>query len=132
MNSKSLLEDEFVPIMNSLMAIHCAENDSFESLNTISGRELYLKIAVNLLSNKSDQASTIKSLLGSVTDRALRKSIRKFQSQGLIEVVESGQVDGRNRQVVPTEQLVEHIHHHLSNVEKALSRYYLLINKKLK
>ena len=115
-------------LLRILMEINQWEDAQCRELQTISGRDLYFKIAGTLLTDASGKPQPLKLLNGRITDRATRTRIREFQELGLVEVIDN-EDDARTKRVVPTDKFVDRLNHHLRLLKKLCEARYLMVAK---
>ncbi len=115
-------------LLRILIAVNQWEDAQYRELQTISGRDLYFKIAGTLLTDAAGKPQPLKLLNGRITDRATRTRIREFQELGLIEVVDN-EDDYRTKRVVPTDKFVARLNHHLRLLKQLCDTHYLMVIK---
>lgn len=98
-----------------------------DELQTMSGRDLYLRLAASLLQNDG-KPQALKSLQGDMTERAIRIRIKEFQKQGLIEL-DANQFDQRTKRAVPTEKFVNRLNQHLDLLMHLCEQEFFMIDK---
>lgn len=113
-------------LLRILIEINQWEDSQGRELQTVSGRDLYFRIAATLLNDSVGKKQPLKLLSGRITDRATRNRIREFQELGLIEVVQSD-LDARTRRVVPTDKFVTRLNHHLWLLKQLCDARYLMV-----
>lgn len=115
-------------ILRILIEINQWEDSQRRELQTVSGRDLYFKIAATLLADSAGKKQPLKLLRGRITDRATRNRIREFQELGLVDVVDN-EDDARTKRLVPTDKFIKHLNHHM-HLFKLLCNYkYLMVEK---
>jgi hypothetical protein len=115
-------------LLRILIDVNQWEDAQYRELQTISGRDLYFKIAGTLLTDASGKPQPLKLLNGRITDRATRTRIREFQELGLVVVVDS-EDDARTKRVVPTDKFVVRLNHHLRLLKQLCDARYLMVVK---
>lgn len=119
------LEQEHIAdpnLLRILIEINNAEGAQRRELQTMSGRDLYFRIAASLLPESMGKQQSLKLLTGHMTDRATRNRIREFEELGLIKlVVNAG--DARTKRVVISNELVRRINFHTEILRRSLSKY---------
>ena len=86
-------------LLRVLMQIHQWECHQQEEMATISGRDLYFRLAVGLLED-DEMPQNLKLLQGPLTERATRQRIKEFQADGLLDVIQSQSSDLRTKRAV--------------------------------
>jgi len=114
-------------LLRVMLQIHQWEVGQQGELKTLSGRDLYLRLAAGLLEDDCKPQS-LKFLQGQMTERATRQRIREFQAHGLIEV-EASQPDQRTKRAVPTEKFVSRLNQHLDFLMHLCEQEFLMIHK---
>ena len=115
-------------LLQILIDINLWEIHQGRELITVSGRELYFRIATTLLDDSTDKKQPLKLLSGRITDRATRNRINEFQELGLVDVVDS-EDDARTKRVVPTEKFIRRLNHHLHLFKQLCDVRYLMVVK---
>ena len=115
-------------LLQILIDINLWEIHQGRELQTVSGRELYFRIATTLLDDSTDKKQPLKLLSGRITDRATRNRINEFQELGLVDVVDS-EDDARTKRVVPTEKFIRRLNHHLHLFKQLCDVRYLMVVK---
>ena len=110
------------------MQIHQWECNHLEELGTISGRDLYLRLAVGLLEDDKN-TQTLKLLQGPLTERATRQRIKEFQANDLIEVIQPTSADLRTKRAVPTAKFVHRLNLHLDLLMQMYEEHFVIIKK---
>lgn len=116
-------------LLHVLIELNQWEDSQCPELQTVSGRDLYYKVAASMLVDDSDKTQPLKLLSGRVTDRATRIRIREFQALGLVTVVER-ESDARTRRIVPTALFVSRLCQHMSVFKRVCDERYLMIAKR--
>lgn len=115
-------------LLQILIEINQWEDSQGRELQTVSGRDLYFKIAATLLDESVGKKRPLKLLSGRITDRATRSRIREFQELGLVEVVDN-EDDARTKRVVPTDKFIRRLNHHLHLFKQLCDARYLMVLK---
>jgi hypothetical protein len=115
-------------LLRILIEINQWEDNQGREFQTVSGRDLYFKIAATLLDGSTDKKQPLKLLSGRITDRATRNRIREFQELGFVEVVQSD-LDTRSKRVVPTDKFVTRLNLHLYLFKQLCDLRYLMVEK---
>jgi hypothetical protein len=115
-------------LLHVLIELNQWEDSQCPELQTVSGRDLYYKVAASMLVNDSDKTQPLKLLSGRVTDRATRIRIREFQALGLVTVVES-ENDARTRRVVPTALFASRLNEHVSWFKRLCNQRFLMLDR---
>jgi hypothetical protein len=115
-------------LLQILIEINQWENSQGREFQTVSGRDLYFKIAATLLDESVGKKRPLKLLSGRITDRATRSRIREFQELGLVEVVDN-EDDARTKRVVPTDKFIRRLNHHLHLFKQLCDVRYLMVEK---
>jgi len=76
-------------LLDGLIELNQWEDSQCPELQTVSGRDLYYKVAATTLVDDLDKTQSLTLLSGRVTDRATRIRIKEFQALGLVTVMES-------------------------------------------
>ena len=113
-------------LLRILIEINQWEDSQGRELQTVSGRDLYFRIAATLLDDSAGKKQPLKQLSGRITDRATRNRIREFQELGLIDVVDN-EDDARTKRVVPTEKFIRRLNHHLHLFKRLFDVRYLMV-----
>lgn len=113
-------------LLRILIDVNQWEDAEYRELQTISGRDLYFKIAGTLLTDASGKPQPLKLLNGRITDRATRTRIREFQELGLVVVVDN-EDDARTKRVVPTDKFITRLNHHLRLFRKLCDARFLMV-----
>jgi hypothetical protein len=116
-------------LLRILIEINQWEDSQGRELQTVSGRDLYFRIAATLLNDSMGKKQPLKLFSGRITDRATRTRIREFQELGLVEVMDN-QDDVRTKRVVPTQKFIIRLNHHLSLLKQLCETRYLMIDKR--
>jgi hypothetical protein len=115
-------------LLRVLMQIHQWECNQLEELGTISGRDLYLRLAAGLL--EDDQTpQTLKLLQGPMTERATRQRIKDFEANGLLDVIQRPSSDLRTKRAVPTTKFVHRLNSHLALLMQICEENFVMIKK---
>jgi hypothetical protein len=114
-------------LLRILIDINRWEDLERPELQTVSGRDLYFKVAASLLSDCAEKQN-LKVLSGRITDRATRSRMREFEALGLISVVENND-DARTRRAVPTQELIARLNQHIDLFHQLCSSKFLMIDK---
>ena len=115
-------------LLRILIEINQWEDAQCRELQTISGRDLYFKIAGTLLMGAAGKPQPLKLLNGRIADRATRTRIREFQELGLIEVVDNDD-DARTKRVVPTGKFITRLNYHLRLLKQLCDDRYVMVAK---
>lgn len=115
-------------LLRVLMQIHQWECNQREELGTISGRDLYLRLAVGLLEH-DETPQNLKLLQGPLTERATRQRIKEFQANGLLEVIQPQSADLRTKRALPTAMFVHRLNLHLDLLMQMCEEHFVMIKK---
>jgi len=115
-------------LLRILIEINQWEDSHRRELQTISGRDLYFRIAASMLEDATDKKQPLKLLSGRITDRATRSRIREFEALGLVEVVEN-EDDARTRRVIPTGEFIRRLNQHLHMFKRFCEVRYLMVGR---
>lgn len=127
------MPNEFVmPVNDSnllrvMIQMHDWEVRHQPELQTVTGRELYFRIAEGALSDPQSP-QLLKLFQVSSTERALRERIIKFEGMGLIEV-SNNTSDKRTKRVVPTEIFLFNLNQYLDQFKKLCNGRFLMVDK---
>ncbi len=113
-------------LLRILIEINQWEDSHRRELQTISGRDLYFRIAATMLEDATDKKKPLKLLSGRITDRATRSRIREFEALGLVDVMEN-EVDARTRRVIPTGEFIRRLNQHLHMFKRFCDMRYLIV-----
>lgn len=116
-------------LLRILIEINQWEDSHRRELQTVSGRNLYFRIAATLLDDLIGKKQPLKLLSGRITDRATRNRIREFQALGLVEVVDN-EDDARTKRLVPTDKFIRRLNCHLHMFRRLCHYKFLLIDRK--
>ncbi len=116
-------------LLQILIDINQWEDSHRHEMLTVSGRDLYFKIAATLLEDSAAKNRPLKFLNGRTTDRATRNRIREFQKLGLVEVVDC-QEDARTKRVVPTDKFITRLNLHLRLFKHLCHTRFLMVDKR--
>ena len=119
---KSVNEPNLLRVM---IQMHDWENRQRQELQTLTGRELYYRIAEVCL-NDSQLPQQIKLFHSGSTERAIRLRMREFEELGLIDV-SNNTSDQRTKCVVPTEKFLQHLNQHLDRLRFFCDRRFLMV-----
>jgi hypothetical protein len=115
-------------LLRILIEINQWEDSHRRELQTISGRDLYFRIAASMLEDAIGKKQPLKLLSGRITDRATRSRIREFEALGLVEVVEN-EDDARTRRVIPTGEFIRRLNQHLHMLKRFSDARHLMVVK---
>jgi hypothetical protein len=115
-------------LLRVLMQIHQWECTQQEEVGTISGRDLYLRLAVGLLED-DEMPQTLKFLQGPLTERATRQRIREFQANGLLDLIQPQSSDLRTKRAVPTAKFVNRLNLHLDLMMQMCEAHFVMIKR---
>jgi len=115
-------------LLRVLMQIHQWECNQRDELGTISGRDLYLRLAVGLLEDDKN-TQTLKLLQGPLTELATRQRIKEFQANDLIDVIQPTSADLRTKRAVPTAKFVHRLNSHLDLLMQMYEANFVIIKK---
>ena len=121
---KSVNEPNLLRVM---IQMHDWENRQRQELQTLTGRELYYRIAEVCL-NDSQLPQQIKLFHSGSTERAIRLRMREFEELGLIDV-SNNMSDQRTKCIVPTEKFLQHLNQHLDLLRIFCDRRFLMVEK---
>ena len=114
-------------LLKLLILIHDWENDQLPELRTLTGRNLYFRIAASLISDKQSPQH-LKPLKGMLTERATRQRIRIFQHLGLLQIL-NNESDQRTKRAMPTEKFLQHLNQHIDAVRQLCDSHYFIVDK---
>jgi hypothetical protein len=114
-------------LLRVMVQFRAWENLQCQMLQTLSGRDLYFRIAASYL-QQPDSPQQLKLLHGQVTERATRQRMRAFETQGLIQVANNG-LDQRTKQAIPTEKFLQHLNTHLNYLKTLCDVHYVMLDK---
>ena len=114
-------------LLRVMIQMHDWENRQRQELQTLTGRELYFRIAEVCL-NDSQLPQQLKLFHGRSTERAIRQRMREFEELGLIEV-SNNMSDQRTKCIVPTEKFLQHLNQHLDLLRIFCDRRFLMVEK---
>lgn len=115
-------------LLRILIEINQWEDSHRRELQTISGRDLYFRIAASMLEDATGKKQPLKLLSGRITDRATRSRIREFEALGLVEVV-GNEEDARTRRVIPTGEFIRRLNQHLHMFKRFFDKWYLMVER---
>lgn len=115
-------------LLQILIEINQWEDSHRRELQTISGRDLYFRIAATMLEDATGKKQPLKLLSGRITDRATRSRIREFEALGLVEVV-GNEDDSRTRRVKPTREFMRRLNQHLHMFKRFCDVRYLMVDR---
>jgi len=115
-------------LLRILIEINQWEDCNLRELQTVSGRDLYFRIAATLLGDAAGKKQPLKLLGGRITDRATRNRIREFEALGLINVVDN-EDDARTRRVIASDELIKRVNHHTQLFKQLCDKQYLMLDK---
>jgi hypothetical protein len=116
------MPNEFVMPVNGshmlrvMIQMHEWEGHHLPEMQTITGRELYFRIAEEVL-NDPQSPQRLKLLQVRSTERAIRQRMRRFKEMGLIDVL-NNTTDKRTKRVVPTEIFFLNLNQYLEQLKK--------------
>lgn len=113
-------------LLRVMIQMHDWENRQLQELQTLTGRELYFRIAEVCLNDS--QPPQLKLFHGRSTERAMRQRMREFEELGLIDVL-NNMSDQRTKYLVPTEKFLEHLNQHLDLLRLFCDRRFLMVEK---
>lgn len=116
-------------LLRILIEINRWEDSQGRELQTVSGRDLYFRIAATLLDDPTDKKQPLTLRSVRMTDRATSNRIREFQVLGLVEVMQSD-LDTRSRRVVPTDKFVTRLNHRLHLFKQLCDVRYFMVDKR--
>jgi len=114
-------------LLRIMIQIRNWENDHRNELKTLSGQELYFRIAESYLKNPGKDQH-LKQLAGAHTERATRLRLREFEKEGLIQVMKNT-VDLRTKRVIPTAKFLRILNAHLTLFKQMCDQQYVMIDK---
>jgi hypothetical protein len=115
-------------LLRILMQIHLWECNEQEEIGTISGRDLYFRLAVGLLED-DEMPQTLKLLQGPLTERATRQRIKAFQANGLLDVIQQQTSDLRTKRAVPTAKFVNRLNLHLDLIMQMCEAHFVMVKR---
>jgi hypothetical protein len=114
-------------LLRVMIQMHDWEDRQRQELQTLTGRELYFRIAEVCL-NDSQLPQQLKLFHGRSTERAIRQRMREFEELGLIDV-SNNMSDQRTKCVVPTAKFLQHLNQHLDLLRFFCDRRFLMVEK---
>jgi hypothetical protein len=114
-------------LLRVIIQMHDWERRQRQELQTVTGRELYFRIAEVCL-NDSYLPQQLKLFHGSSTERAIRLRMREFEKMGLIDV-SNNVSDQRTKCVIPTEKFLRQLNQYLDLLKLLCDRRYLMVEK---
>ena len=114
-------------LLRVMIQMHDWENRQLQELQTLTGRELYFRIAEVCL-NDSQLPQQLKLFHGRSTERAIRQRMREFEELGLIDV-SNNMSDQRTKCLVPTAKFLQHLNQHLDLLRFFCDRQFLMVEK---
>jgi hypothetical protein len=114
-------------LLRVMIQMHDWENRQRQELQTLTGRDLYFRIAEVCL-NDSQLPQQLKLFDGRSTERAIRQRMREFEELGLIDV-SNNMSDQRTKCVLPTEKFLQHLNQHLDQLRFFCDRRFLMMEK---
>ncbi len=114
-------------LLRVMVQIREWEDRQLPELHTISGRNLYFRVAASCL-NDSWQTQHLKSYLGVVSERSTRQRMREFEEMGLIHLVDNAD-DQRSKRAVPTAKFLKRLNQHLDLLKSMCNHQFLMLDK---
>ena len=109
--------------------LHFAHHHLGSEFRTLSAKHLYFNIAQSLLAQQDTKSrQPLKVLSHPFTDRIIRDRIREFECSGLIQVI-YGENDKRTKHLIPTQQLLHKLNHHMKLLRQISERHMYLVEK---
>jgi hypothetical protein len=115
-------------LLRVLMQIHHWECNQRDEFGTMSGRDLYLRLAMGLLIDDATP-QPLKMLKGQQTDRAMRLRLKDFQNSGWLDVVGRQGTDLRVKRAIPSPKFVNRLNSHLDLLMQMCEAHFLMIKK---
>jgi DNA-binding HxlR family transcriptional regulator len=115
-------------LLRVLMQIHQWECNQQKEMDTISGRDLYLRIAVGLLVD-DETPQALKLLQGPLTERATRQRLKGLEADGLLEVMQPQASDLRTKRAVPTAKFVNRLNLHLDLLMEMCEEHFIITKR---
>lgn len=130
MATNELNTPQLTAIVSNLAELHEWEIEHAPLMHTLTGRQLYYRIAQRAVGDRELLSRSLKDLMGGAgyTEKALRTRMREMEQGGYIEAV-SGKNDARSKYLMPTERFYESIYLHAEQVKKVFERKFLMIEK---
>jgi hypothetical protein len=109
--------------------LHFAHHHLGSEFRTLSAKHLYFNIAQSLLAQQNTKSrQPLKVLSHPFTDRIIRDRINEFECSGLIQVI-YGENDKRTKHLIPTQQLLHKLNHHMKLLRQISERHMYLVEK---
>lgn len=130
MNTKQINTWQLTAIVANLAELHEWEIDHSPLLETMTGRNLYFRIAQRAVGDRALLSRSLKDLMGGsgFTEKALRTRMREMERNGYIASV-SSEDDARSKCLMPTEKFYEAIYLHADQVRRIFEKNFLMIEK---
>jgi DNA-binding MarR family transcriptional regulator len=129
-NDKQINTWQLTAIVANLAELHEWEIDHSPLLETMTGRNLYFRIAQRAVGDRALLSRSLKDLMGGsgFTEKALRTRMREMEKNGYIASV-SSEDDARSKCLMPTEKFYEAIYLHADQVRRIFEKNFLMIDK---
>lgn len=114
-------------LLRVMTQMHDWEGRYMPELQTVTGRDLYFRIAKGVL-NDPQSPQLLKLFQVKSTERAMRQRMRQFEEMGLIDV-SSNTSDKRTKRVVPTDIFLLNLNQHLDQLKKLCNGLFLMVDK---
>lgn len=114
-------------LLRVLIQIHEWEDRQQQALQTLSGRNLYFRLASSYL-DVSQSPQQLKCLQGRTTERATRQRMREFQELGLVDI-SNHESDQRSKTAIPTEKFLLNLNQHLDQIKHMCDQRFLMLDK---
>ena len=130
MDTRGMNADELTAIITNLAKLHEWESECAPLLSTLTGRQLYFRIAQRSVGDRSLLTRALKDLMGGsvYTEKALRIRMREMEAGGYIASV-SGEDDARAKNLMPTEKFYEALYMHAEQTKRIFETDFLMIPK---
>jgi hypothetical protein len=114
-------------LLRVLVQMNDWESRHRQELQTLTGRELYFRIAQGCLSDPQSP-QLLKLFQVRSTDRAMRQRMREFEELGLIDV-SNNTTDKRTKRVMPTKIFMLNLNQHLDQLKQLCHSQFLMMDK---
>ena len=114
-------------LLKILIEIHKWEQDQLNQFENISARDIYFKIAEDLLNSNSGSRSMKQQISQTRhSERAARNNIRRLKESGILRS-EKISKDARLRKIIPTDIYLNKLNEHLHTFQSISAKYYMMI-----
>jgi hypothetical protein len=127
MTNKFLMPVNDSNMLRVMIQMHDWEGRHLPEMQTITGRELYFRVAEGVLKDPHSP-QLLKLLHVRSTERAIRQRLRRFEEIGLIDVLNNTS-DKRTKRIMPTGIFLMSLNQHLDQFKKLSSSRFLMVNK---